>query len=189
MASRLKATKEVTVPLCYRDGFCQVVRTLGDSLAATFTPTTVLYLLKYEMSQQEEVAFCTNKKQKKGCSGLLTSRVLWETCSVARSGRLWCRTVDLKTVASSVLYSEQRYPVVHWPRNGPHSSDLQLWMNQQRAVIVEMKARQGDLLNNDLMICLPCALWAFSFFCAFFLQVVNQSFCRPLTCKYSFKKS
>ncbi len=61
------------------------------------------------------------------------------------------------------LFSAAAWHAVHWPRNGQHSSDLQLWMNQQRAAIVEMKVeRGGDLLNNDLMICL-CVLCAFSF--------------------------
>lgn len=149
---------------------CQVVRKLWGSLATTdshLPHPSACWNLKCEMSQQEEVASCTNKAQRQQINcRLLTSKVLWETCSASRSGRLWCRSVDLKTMASSVPLSEQCYPIVHWPRNGPHSSDLQLWMNQQRASIVETKAGQGDLLNSDIMICLPCALGACSPFSA-----------------------
>lgn len=60
---------------------------------------------------------------------------------------------NLKAMASPLCspFSVAVWHAAHWPRNGPHSSHLQLWMNQRGEAIVDIEGRVGDTLDSDLM--------------------------------------
>lgn len=51
----------------------------------------------------------------------------------------------LKAMASPLCspFSVAVWHAAHWPRNGPHSSHLQLWMNQRGEAIVDIEGRVG----------------------------------------------